>query len=142
MPMAPSSSDTPSLDDLAGLRTAPLLDRSGRQRLVQELRQRLAPCSWFTVGVMAPDAASAREALAALERAMGWPALPQATADAPLASSSGPVFLKANQRLGSYSLRQENGLGEGILVTGHHETDPTVGGTWGPLPLDSFNPVA
>jgi hypothetical protein len=48
------------------------------------------------------------------------------------------VFLKGNQRSGSYLLRQEDGLGEGLLITGHHSEDPSVEGTWGPLPLDLF----
>jgi len=42
------------------------------------------------------------------------------------------------QRTGTYLLRQEDGLGEGLLITGHHSGDPSVEGTWGPLPLDLF----
>jgi hypothetical protein len=51
------------------------------------------------------------------------------------------VFLKGNQRTGTFAVRRESGLGEGLLITGHHPTDTGVEGTWGPLPLDLFDPT-
>jgi hypothetical protein len=50
----------------------------------------------------------------------------------------GPVFLKGNQRNGGFRLRREDGLGEGILITGHEAADPAAEDTWGPMPLDLF----
>lgn len=47
-----------------------------------------------------------------------------------------PVFLKGNQRTGTYLLREEAGLGEGILISGQHPDQPELAQTWGPLPLD------
>lgn len=126
-----------TLVGLRGLRTAPSLGPEQRQQLKQELAQALARCQWFTVGVMAPGAAEALAALRALESAQGWSALAAASEPAVVAPGHS-VFLKGNQRTGTYLLRQEDGLGEGLLITGHHIEDPSVEGTWGPLPLDFF----
>ncbi len=132
------------LASLRGLRTAPQLESGQKQLLRQELSPLLAACEWFTVGVMAPSAAQALTALRCLETAMGWPALREARdgGDAPLeaaAAPEGPVFLKGHQRNGTYRLRAEAGLGEGLLITGHHDGDPSCEDTWGPLPLDLFD---
>ncbi|MFM7315004.1 MAG: DUF1824 family protein [Cyanobium sp.] len=137
-----SSSDAPSqLDALRGLRSAPDLDASQRRSLRQELLAALQRCPWFTIGVMAPDRGTALACLRGLERALDWSPLqdegdPDATgaADAPDAA----VFLKGNQRTGGFRIRQESGLGEGLLITGHNPEDPACEDTWGPLPLDLF----
>jgi hypothetical protein len=126
-----------SLERLRGLRTAPTLDLEQRQQLKQELAKALDRCQWFTVGVMAPGEAEALAALRALESALDWSALAVASEPAQVAPGH-TVFLKGNQRTGTYLLRQEDGLGEGLLITGHHSEDPSVEGTWGPLPLDLF----
>ncbi len=131
------SGETLTLERLRGLRTAPTLSLEQRQQLKQELAQVLAPCQWFTLGIMAPGELEALAALRALELALGWSAL--AAASEPAAVALGhSVFLKGNQRIGTYLLRQEDGLGEGLLITGHHREDSSVEGTWGPLPLDFF----
>ncbi len=131
------------LASLRGLRTAPQLEPGQKQLLRQELSPLLAACEWFTVGVMAPSAAQALAALRRLEAAMGWPALSEARDGgdgAPEAAApEGPVFLKGHQRNGTYRLRAEAGLGEGLLITGHHDGDPACEDTWGPLPLDLFD---
>ncbi len=129
-----SQADLASLADLCGLRTAPALTGLQRDRIRQELQARLAACSWFTVGVMAPSDAAALEALRSCERALGWKAL----VGDDLPALSGPVFLKGNQSTGLFRIRAESGLGDGLLITGHHPTVPEVEGTWGPLPLDFF----
>lgn len=131
------------LATLRGLRSAPSLDAAQRQRLRASLQAAVARCQWFTLGVMAPDRQQAVACLRACETALGWPALqeeieadrrdPEAEANAAL-----PVFLKGNQRLGSFRLRQEAGLGQGLLITGHNPEDPAAEDTWGPLPLDLF----
>jgi len=129
--------ETLTLERLRGLRTAPTLGQAQRQQLKQELGLALARCQWFTVGVMAPGEAEALAALRALESGLGWSCLAAASDTASVAPGHS-VFLKGNQRTGTYQLRQENGLGEGLLITGHQPEDPSVEGTWGPLPLDLF----
>ena len=133
-----------ALVDLRGLRTAPSLTQPERQVLRQELQERLAACDWFTVGVMAPSGAAATATLRRCEAALGWSPLaplngrdPQGGTSA-AAAEAGPVFLKGNQNTGTFSLRQENGLGEGLLISGHSPADPDAEDTWGPLPLDFF----
>lgn len=123
-----------SLSDLARLRGAPELTPGTSDRLRSELRMAMAQASWFTVGVMAPSAAKALEALRALERSQDWETMNvvENTAD------EGPVFLKANQKGGSVRIRIEHGLGEGILISGHGDDDSIPSTTWGPLPLDFF----
>jgi len=133
--------ETITLAGLRGLRTAPTLSRAQRHQLKQELAQALARCQWFTVGVMAPGASEALAALRAMESDLGWAALAAASEPTAAIPSGQAVFLKGNQRNGTYLLRQEDGLGEGLLITGHHPEDPSVEGTWGPLPLDLFKAV-
>lgn len=142
-----SSFDSPapavSLASLRGLRSAPELTPGQRQELRRALELALARCSWFTLGVMAPDRQRALACLRSCEAALGWPALQEETAPEPDAPArqepaDGPVFLKGNQRSGSFRLRQESGLGEGLLITGHNPDDPAAEDTWGPLPLDLF----
>jgi hypothetical protein len=90
---------------------------------------------------MAPGASEALGALRALESDLGWSALAAASEPTAAIAPGQAVFLKGNQRNGTYLLRQEDGLGEGLLITGHHPEDPSVEGTWGPLPLDLFASV-
>ncbi|MEB3332839.1 MAG: DUF1824 family protein [Synechococcaceae cyanobacterium] len=123
------------LVDLQGLRTAPQLQEPQRQALREALIAAMAPCSWFTIGVMAPSAVEALAALRCWEAALGWTPLQPA---AGAAQDEGPVFLKGNQRSGAYLLRLEAGLGCGVLVSGQHPDDPSVQDTWGPFPLDLF----
>ena len=126
---------TTGLAALRGLRTAPALDGDSRSVLRQELTARLGACDWFTLGIMAPSAAAALTALRQLEEAQGWSALQPGD---PGEGDPGPVFLKGNQRTGQFLLRREEGLGEGLLITGHGASDPGAEDTWGPLPLDLF----
>ena len=35
-------------------------------------------------------------------------------------------------------VREEAGLGEGVLIRGHSASNPAAEDTWGPLPLDLF----
>ena len=129
-----SNSPISSLSDLARLRGAPELSEDASARLRSELHEAMANASWFTVGVMAPSADSALEALRALERSQDWETMNvvENTTD------DGPVFLKANQKGGSVRIRIEHGLGEGILISGHGDDDSTPSTTWGPLPLNFF----
>ncbi|WP_216909613.1 DUF1824 family protein [Synechococcus sp. CCY 0621] len=135
------TTDLPITDlaGLRGLRSAPGLDAAQARLLRDELTVLLGACGWFTVGIMAPSSAAAVAALGQLEAALGWPALRPGEAGAGEPSGApGPVFLKGNQRTGLFHLRREDGLGEGILITGHDAADPAAEDTWGPLPLDLF----
>jgi len=130
-PAAPAA--TPRLNALRGARTAPELTESERQELRAELHGALQRCPWFTIGVMAPTATAAIEALRRFEQALGWPAL---AADGPGAAIEGAVFLKGNQRSGTFLIRQEEGLGVGVLISGQNSEQPELADTWGPVPLD------
>ena len=135
----PDGSDP--LAALRGLRSAPSLDAGQRQDLRRALSQRLAACQWFTVGVMAPDRQSAVTCLRSLEASLGWSPLQEESDVERSGADPGPggsVFLKGNQRNGGFRVRQEAGLGEGLLITGHNPEAPEVEDTWGPLPLDLF----
>ena len=123
------------LKDLALLRTAPSLEPAQRLALCQELREAMAAFDWFTVGVMAADAEQALTSLRQLEAACGWEAMQ--VQDGELVPGDS-VFLKANQANGTVRLRQESGLGEGVLNTGHRHNGESSGSTWGPLPPDCF----
>ena len=108
---------------------------------LQALADRLAACQWFTIGVMAPDRQAAVACLRSLEAALGWSPLQEESETDPAGadgSAGGPVFLKGNQRNGGFRVRQEAGLGEGLLITGHNPDAPEAEDTWGPLPLDLF----
>ena len=124
-----------SLSDLARLRGAPELSSEVWKGLRSELTEAMASASWFTVGVMAPSAAQALAALRALERSQAWEPMTVVAST----EEQGPVFLKANQNGGSIRIRIEQGLGEGILITGHGDDESQPSTTWGPLPLNFFN---
>ncbi len=126
------------LESLRGLRTSPQLSAEQQAELQLQLQPLLQRCDWFTIGVMAPSAATAVQALRAAEQANGWQALELDPAGEALASIEGPVFLKGNQNSGRFLVRRETGLGEGLLITGHSPADPDVENTWGPLPLTFF----
>ncbi len=135
LPQPKAAAATPRLNALRGERTAPDLTESERQELRAELHRALQSCPWFTIGVMAPTATAAIEALRRCEQALGWPAL--AAADGfGAAAIEGAVFLKGNQRSGTFVIRQENGLGVGVLISGQNSEQPELADTWGPLPLD------
>ncbi|MFN6133792.1 MAG: DUF1824 family protein [Synechococcaceae cyanobacterium] len=147
-----TGSQTLSLADLRGLRSAPPVSDPQRLQLRRELEQAIVPYSWFTLGVMAPDVETAIGVLREVEAALGWLPL-QANGTLPMAASymtsspqtspapsTGlPVFLKGNQRTGLFQLRTEAGLGLGLLITGQDPTSPIASETWGPLPLDLFS---
>ena len=130
-----SSRSIQCLNDLSRLREAPALEQSTTDQLRKELQLALAQSSWFTIGVMAPSADQALSSLRSLEASQRWTSLEvvETTTD------EGPVFLKANQRGGTVRVRIEQGLGSGILISGHGDDDAQPATTWGPLPLDFFS---
>ncbi len=123
-----------SLADLDRLRSAPELDEEQKQTLLAELLSEITRPQWFTLGVMAPSESKAIEAIRQVERFFKWP--PMQLIERP--ESMGPVFLKANQSSSEIRIRLEEGLGEGILISGHHSDpmEPTF--NCGPLPLNFF----
>ena len=123
-----------NLADLARLRGAPELPPDTREQLREQLNQAMATARWFTIGVMAPSMDQALAALRSLEQSQQWE--PLELVDSP--NEPGPVFLKANQKGGTIRIRIENGLGEGVLISGHGDDETTPSTTWGPLPLDFF----
>ncbi len=139
-PQAMNAPTPTSLISLRGLRTAPALTEGETPALAQALQEAMARCEWFTVGVMAPSASQAIASLRSLEGRLDWKPLAESPASEPAApdDQAGGVFLKGNQRTGLYAVRQEAGLGEGILITGHSSSDPAGEDTWGPLPLGFF----
>ena len=139
-PQAMNAPTPTSLISLRGLRTAPALTEGETPALAQALQEAMARCEWFTVGVMAPSASQAIASLRSLEGRLDWKPLAESPASEPAApdDQAGGVFLKGNQRTGLYAIRQEAGLGEGILITGHSSSDPAGEDTWGPLPLRFF----
>ena len=139
-PQAMNVPSPTSLISLRGLRTAPALTEDETTALVQALQEAMGRCEWFTLGVMAPSASQAIASLRSLEGRLGWKPLAESPASEPATShdQAGGVFLKGNQSTGLYAVRQEAGLGEGILITGHSSSDPASEDTWGPLPLGFF----
>lgn len=123
------------LADLRGYRSAPPLKEAQRLQLQSELRQRVAVCDWCTIGVMAPGSKAAWAALRSFEQALGWQPLPAQGEDGEI---DGAVFLKGHQGTGQVWLRAEEGLGEGVLVSGHSARHPELQDTWGPFPLAFF----
>ena len=130
-----SQHEIKSLRDLNELRTAPVLKKEQKEKLLKELHMEMAKAEWFTLGIMAPSANQSLMIIRQIERSLVWP--PMELVEAP--EEEGPVFLKANQSSGEIRIRHEEGLGEGILISSHHTdpTEPTF--TWGPLPLALFN---
>ena len=123
------------LDDLNSLRTAPLLNNSQVNKLLEELEVNILNADWITIGIMASCDRKAIEALQSITEkysSIKFMNLDSLHAD-------GSVFLKANQKTGNVFVRSENGLGEGILITCQYDEFAEESNTFGPLPLDFFH---
>ena len=122
------------LIELNNLKTAPILNKNQRQKLLSEIETFILNSDWITVGVMAPSDHTAINALKSICRkysTIAFKGLDSLVA-------SGSVFLKGNQKTGNVYIRSENGLGEGILLTCHYEEKNLESNTFGPFPLDFF----
>ena len=107
------------LVDLNNLRTAPQLSNIQLKKLLEELEANILNADWITIGIMAPCAKSAIEALQSIAKqysSIKFENLDSIHAD-------GSVFLKGNQKTGNVFIRSENGLGEGILLTCQYEEE-------------------
>ncbi len=122
------------LEDLNGLRSAPVLNKYESASLSRELVSRMDEADWFTIGIMAPSSKVAMLALRQMESIFNWSAMQVVNQP----KEEGPVFLKANQKTGDIHIRIEYGLGEGILLSCQHNEEQKNADTIGPLPLEFF----
>jgi len=122
------------LVDLNNLRTAPQLSNIQLKKLLEELEANILNADWITIGIMAPCAKSAIEALQSI--ANQYSSIKFENLDS--LHADGSVFLKGNQKTGNVFVRSENGLGEGILITCQYDQEVKDSNTFGPLPLDFF----
>ena len=123
------------LVDLNNFRTAPELSNIQLKKLLEELEVNIINADWITIGIMAPCATSAIEALQSI--ANQYSSIKFENLDS--LHADGSVFLKGNQKTGNVFIRSENGLGEGILITCQYDKDGEKSDTFGPLPLDFFS---
>ena len=124
-----------SLCDLNSLRSAPQLSKRQIKKLLEELEANIYNSDWITIGIMASSDFDAISALKSISRK--YPSLK--FRDLESLHAMGRVFLKGNQKTGSIYIRNENGLGEGILLTCQYENESKKSCTFGPFPLDFFN---
>ena len=123
-----------NLVDLNSLRSAPLLNKGQKKRLLEELESNILNADWITIGIMAHSDFDAVTSLKLFSKKYDF--INFRNLDS--LNASGSVFLKGNQKTGNVFIRSENGLGEGILLTCQYDEDSKKSSTFGPLPLDFF----
>ena len=133
--MAIKDSDIIKLEDLDKLRSAPELNKIQSEILLNEVKPIIYSADWLTIGVMSPSLKKGINAVRKIEKKFKYDEMKFIT----LPNSSGPIFLKANQRSGEIHARIEYGLGEGILISCHNHDNSIIAKTIGPFPLDFFN---
>ena len=126
--------DIINLEDLDMLRSAPNLNERQSKTLLNQLDKIINKTDWFTIGVMSPTLKKGIDAIRSIEKKYKLNAMKCIT----LPTTSGPIFLKANQKTGEIHARIEFGLGEGILLSCHNEESSELTRTIGPFPLDFF----
>ena len=124
-----------NLLDLISLRSAPQLSKDQIKILSEELESKIFAADWITLGIMASNDHEAIKALKSISKKYSSIKF----RDLDSLNAKGSVFLKANQKTGNVTIRSENGLGEGILLTCQYEKDSEESFTYGPLPLGFFN---
>jgi len=127
--------DITRLEDLDRLRSAPILNKKQSERLFNQAKSILHSADWVTIGVMSPTLGKGIEAVRKIEEKFKYDEMKCVS----LPNSSGPIFLKANQKTGEIHARIEYGLGEGILISCHNDDESLTAKTIGPFPLDFFN---
>ena len=133
--MSLKDNDISKLEDLDKLRSAPNLSKKQSEKLFNQLYDTIYKADWITIGVMSPSLSKGIEAIRRIEEKFKYKEMKFIT----LPSSSGPVYIKANQKSGEIHARIEYGLGEGILISCHNNDNSIMARTIGPLPLDFFN---
>tara|TARA_Y100001968_G_C19077016_1_gene581198 strand:+ start:216 stop:617 length:402 start_codon:yes stop_codon:yes gene_type:complete len=133
--MSINESDIRKLEDLERLRSAPQLNKEQSEILFDQVKDIIYKADWLTIGIMSKSLGNGIDAVRKIERKFKLNEMKCMT----LPSSSGPIFLKANQKTGEIHARIEYGLGEGILISCHNEDNSLTAKTIGPFPLDFFN---
>ena len=123
-----------SVQDLNRLRSAPTLNERQYNILYEEVSKLILKADWCTIGIMAPSIEKGVSVIRKMESVLNWKAMK--LSNSPL--TSGPIFLKANQKTGEIHARIEQGLGQGILITCHDFDISIDANTYGPFPLDFF----
>ena len=122
------------LADLNKYKTAPVLNSYESQKLSEELDSKIEDSDWLTIGVMAKSDVEAKIALRTIIQKYSFIKFK----DFEDLKALGNVFLKGNQKTGEVYIRPEYGLGEGILLTCHHDDLSENSMTYGPFPLIFF----
>ena len=122
------------LADLNKYKTAPALDSYQSQKLSSELDSKIEDSDWLTIGVMAKSDVEAKIALKTIIQKYSFIKFK----DFDNLQALGNVFLKGNQKTGEVYIRQEYGLGEGILLTCQYNDPSKDSMTYGPFPLIFF----
>ena len=122
------------LADLNKYKTAPVLDSNQTQKLSAELDLKIEDSDWLTIGVMAKSDVEAKITLRTIIQKYSFIKLK----DFETLKALGNVFLKGNQKTGEVYIRQEYGLGEGILLTCQYNDSSKNSMTYGPFPLIFF----
>jgi len=122
------------LADLNKYKTAPVLNSSESQKLSEELDSKIEDSDWLTIGVMAKSDVEAKIALKTIIQKYSFIKFK----DFEDLKALGNVFLKGNQKTGEVYIRQEYGLGEGILLTCQYNDSSKDSMTYGPFPLIFF----
>ena len=132
--MSLQDNDIIKLADLDKLRSAPILNKKQSKILFNEVREIILKADWLTIGVMSPSLSEGISAIRKIEEKFKYKEMNCVT----VPKSSGPIFLKANQKTGEIHARIEYGLGEGILISCHSFDESLTARTIGPFPLDFF----
>ena len=127
--------DIYKLEDLEKLRSAPRLSKVQSEKLMNQVENVILKADWVTIGVMSPSISKGINAVRRIEEKFKYNEMKPII----MPSSSGPIFLKANQKTGEINARVEHGLGEGILISCHNDDNSLTAKTIGPFPLDFFN---
>ena len=122
------------LNDLNNYKTAPSLDLNQIQKLSRQLDNEIINSDWLTIGIMAKRDHEAKNALRAFLQKYSSISFN----DFDKLRATGSVYMKGNQRTGEVYIRSEYGLGEGILLTCHHDDLSENSMTYGPFPLIFF----
>ena len=122
------------LKDLIQFRVAPNLNKQQSHKLFNEALDIISQADWLTIGIMAPSIEIGIKTLREIELKLKLEIMK--CIDMP--TSTGPVFLKANQRTGEIYARIEYGIGEGILISCQNYDSDISAETIGPLPLGFF----
>ena len=133
--MSAKDSNISKLEDLDKLRSAPRLNKKQSVILFKQAEHIIYKADWLTIGVMSATVREGINAVRGIEKKFNYNEMKCIT----LPNTNGPTFLKANQKTGEIHARIEYGLGEGILISCHHDDNSLTAKTIGPFPLDFFD---